>query len=268
MDESKITVCQATVVSNEPVAENTWKLVLAPEDHFEVTKCSPGQFVCLEPLAKSSTMSRPFSISIISTSRGTFSIMYKVVGENTKLMCQLKEGQKIKLWGPLGSNEVIEISDYDEVWLVGGGIGIAPLRLFDKVITEYQDGKVKVFYGNVTKTDIVDLNLYTDELLEISTDDGTAGYHGLITDLLAQKLLELKTGKILVLACGPNAMMQKTVELCQQVDIDCYVILEQIMACGIGSCLGCSIKTKSGMKRVCHDGPIFNAKEVIWDERS
>jgi len=264
MAENPIHVCQAKIVSNEQIAKDTWELFLEPSD-FDVTQILPGQFICLQPLNSQSAMARPFSISMVRTFKGIFSIWYKVVGENTRLLSQLPEGQQIKFWGPLGNGFIPEPNFYDEVWLVGGGIGIAPLCFFKKGITEYQEGIAKVFYGAKSKDELIDLQLDEDELT-IATDDGSAGYHGLVTGLFFDKAKEYKDKKILVITCGPNKMMEQISSLCGLLKFDCYVILERIMACGIGACLGCSIKMKSGeMKRICHDGPVFKAEEVDWN---
>ncbi|MBN1325681.1 dihydroorotate dehydrogenase electron transfer subunit [Candidatus Falkowbacteria bacterium] len=265
MEENKVIVLPAEIIKNEQVAKNTWQMTLYPRFDFDVTNTSPGQFVCLEPLASDSVMARPFSISMISTSKSTFKIIYRVVGKNTLLMSKLKNGQTIKLWGPLGNSEIIDSRLYDEVWLIGGGIGIAPLLFFEKVISEYQEHIARVFYGVKDVLEMIPLKVYTPEEVQIATEDGLINFHGLITDLFAQKIIS-KPAKLLVITCGPNRMMQKVSEICQQYNTECLAILEQVMACGIGVCLGCSIKTTKGMKRVCHDGPIFKAEEVIWNE--
>ena len=265
MDSEKIHVCKAEVISNVRVAKDIWQLTLEPPDQFVVTDCSPGQFVCLAPFDANSAMSRPFSIASISTFNGTLKLIYKLVGVNTKLMGQLNEGQQIKFWGPLGNGFIPDPQSYEETWLIGGGMGIAPLRFFEKVISEYQEGIAKVFYGAKSKDEIIDLQLDEDELT-IATDDGSAGYRGLVTHLFFDKTAPYNGKKILVITCGPNRMMNQIAALCGLLKFDCYVILERIMACGIGVCLGCSIKMKSGeMKRICHDGPVFKAEEVDWN---
>jgi len=264
MTEKKIDVNWAGVVSNQRLAKDIWEIVLDAGE-VEVIDFNPGQFVCLEPLEKSSAMARPFSISRINALDNYFSLIYKVVGLNTKLLSLLSKGAKIKFWGPLG-NGLLPPLIYAENWLIGGGLGIAPLRFFERLISGNPDRIAKVFYGAKSKDDIIQLGWRKEELLEVATEDGSVGYHGLVTDLLNQKILESHFQEILVITCGPKPMMKQVAELCTASKIDCYVILERIMACGIGACLGCSIKTTKGMKRVCHDGPVFKAEEVIWDE--
>jgi len=264
-EEKKIFVRDAHVVNNRSLLHTIWEIVLEPTD-FDVVDFMPGQFVCLEPLNKNSAMARPFSVSKISTFSNTFSLMYKVVGYNTDLLTTWHQGARLKFWGPLGNGFIPDPQSYEEVWLIGGGMGIAPLRFFEKVISEYQEGIAKVFYGAKSNGEIVELRLHSDYALSIATEDGSVGYHGLVTDLLNEKLLENDFQEILVITCGPKPMMQQVAEMCAATNTDCYVILERIMACGIGVCLGCSVKTTQGMKCICHDGPVFDAKEVMWDE--
>ncbi|MCX6740600.1 MAG: dihydroorotate dehydrogenase electron transfer subunit [Candidatus Parcubacteria bacterium] len=268
METWKIQVGEAVVVSNILKAKDTWELELNLGNDLDVTAFLPGQFVCLAPLDPSSTMARPFSIASISTFNGTFSLLYKVIGKNTELMARLAVGEKVKFWGPLGQGFLPNTDEYDEVWLIGGGIGIAPLIFYEKVVSEFQGGIVRVFYGNKTGAEIIPLDLYCQEPLIIVTDDGSIGCQGFVTDVVQAYMKVANEKKILVITCGPKVMMRKVADICQQAGQDCYVILETIMACGLGVCLGCSIKTSSGMKRICHDGPVFPAKEVIWDELS
>jgi len=264
--EKSVILFLATVVSNQQLTHNIWELVLSPRDNFDVMEFLPGQFVCLEPLAQDSVMARPFSVAMTNNSHNTFTIMYKVVGANTKLMSQLQKDDQIKFWGPLGKGFLPNSLDYNEVFLIGGGIGIAPLVYYEKVVTTVQKGIARVFYGNRTKEEIIPITFSTHERVEIATDDGSEGFNGLVTNLAISFIKANRQQNILVITCGPNIMMQKIAEICQEYKIECYVLLERIMACGIGQCLGCSIKTKSGMKKICQDGPVFQAEEVIWHE--
>lgn len=266
MGESKVNILMAEVRCNEKVANGTWHIALEPTSDFDVGKISPGQFICLQPLSADSVMAKPFSVYKVNPEWRTFHIYYRVVGKNTLLMSRLTDGKIIKFWGPLGNRRVIDYHRYTQVWLVGGGIGIAPLLFFEKMISESEQSVAKVFYGCKTTNEVITaLDLYPTEPMELVTEDGYLPQKGLVTDVFAERM-KYGPGRILVITCGPNRMMQKVSEICQQYNTECLVILEKIMACGIGVCLGCSIKTTKGMKRVCHDGPIFKAEEVIWNE--
>ncbi len=265
---NKIKIVSAKVIDNQPQTKDVWQLILDPGDKFDVKEILPGQFVCFKPLNPNSVMARPFSVARYDFLNNTFSVLYKIIGKNTKAMSQLKVNDKLQFLGPLGQGFITDFCNYDEVWLVGGGIGIAPLLLFEKVISEDQKELVRVFYGTTSVKDMISLNICSQLRPELATDDGSFGYYGFVTNLLEAFLKAVKGQKILIITCGPNIMMQKVAGICSVYNIPCYVILEKIMACGINSCKGCSIKTKSGMKRVCHDGPVFPAEEVIWDKLS
>ena len=269
MAKKKIHVCQAQVVANEQLTQDCWALTLWPEKSLKATMFFPGQFVGLEPLAGQSTMVRPFSIAQINDLNNWLTIWYKVVGTNTQLMTHLHPQQSVKIWGPLGQKPFLFTDTYqaDEVWLVAGGIGIAPLAFFERVIVESQNGLARIFYGVKTVKDIIKVEIEThsaEETIEIATEDGSVGYKGFITDLLAERLRQVKGQKILVITCGPNVMMKKVFELCQSYCLECFVLMESLMACGLGQCLGCALMTTQGQKHICLDGPLFKASEVIW----
>ena len=279
MAENKIQSCQARVRSNKEDARNIFRLEL---EGCKMGIAKPGQFVCLAPLDHSSAMARPFSIFFYDMFAGFLVIYYKAVGKNTELMKSLQAGQSIKLWGPLGNGissdgiprlpgelrKDISVPEGVTAWLICGGMGFASLNLAIRELNQFYPRSV-LFYGSKTKSEIVSLEkdpYRVKQEIIVATEDGTAGYAGLVTDLFVQQILENPGKKILVITCGPKPMMRKVAEICEGQEFDCYVILETIMACGIGACLGCSIKTTKGMKRICHDGPVFDAKEVIWDE--
>ena len=264
MEEKQICVYDAIVMANRQVALKTFEMELT--SNFNVSCIGIGQFICIAPLDTACTMSRPFSIFRINCLRNTYSILYKVAGKNTELMSKLAPAQRIKVLGLLGKPFTLNQFDFKEIWLAAGGIGIAPLYfLYEKLY--YPRPKIEIFYGNKTQGDFVaGLDFGTNFAIIRTTDDGSLGAKGLITELFEVLLRESEAGKRIVVACGPVPMMQRVAEICAQRSVDCWVCLERVMACGLGVCLGCSIKTKSGMKKICADGPIFNAEEVIWDE--
>lgn len=235
---------------------------------FDAKLFLPGQFICLAPLAEGSVMSRPFSIRKIFTAHGnSFSILVKYVGENTDLITNLKKGDEIKVWGPCGQSLPESFFDFDKYWLIGGGIGIAPPLFFEHVLW-LKKKEVRVLYGNKTAKEAIKLELCNNSPGLIATDDGSEGYSGFITDAFLEMVEKEPNKNTVVIACGPVPMMRQAFRISKEQGLTCYVILEKTFACGIGSCLGCSIKTTNGMKRVCHDGPIFDGKEILWDELS
>jgi len=227
---------------------------------------SPGQFICVAPLSPNSAMSRPFSVFAYDPFSGHLVLLIKVVGENTRLLSELQPGQKVKITGPLGRGLNPNDFAHQKVICVGGGIGLAPLYYLCSRFEDYYC-QCHLLFGVKTAAELINFFEYDykDYHIQSATDDGTSNYHGMVTDLLEEQLRQPQLTKTVVVCCGPQKMMQRATEICQQAKIDCYVILEKVMACGIGVCLGCSVKMKSGQQRICHDGPIFDAKEVDWD---
>jgi dihydroorotate dehydrogenase electron transfer subunit len=255
-------VVDAKVIGNFQENPTTFKLVL--EVPFPVDVFQPGQFVCLAPLSEPGTFSRPFSVFMVDSSKNSIVILYSVVGENTKLMSQLKVGQTIRLWGPLGHDPKFS-TDYNQAILIAGGIGIAPMQFLREWLQKF-GVTTYLFYGNRTRDQIVCLPDGDTEIIH-ATENGSKGHQGFITERFEQEYEHPCDLKTLVITCGPTSMMEKITQICStQPKFDCYVILEQIMACGVGVCLGCSVKMTSGMKCICKDGPVFLGKEVIWHE--
>ena len=268
LDDPKIKIVSAKVVSNEYVADNTYALEV--KECF-LDKVLPGQFVAIEPVNAQSCMIRPFSVFGYDSHHGWLAILYKVVGKNTELLVNLKRDEQIKIWGPLGKGLNPEDFAHKRAFLVAGGMGIAPLDHFNSVAENYFCSST-LFYGAKTESELCLEKLFPDDYADIicATEDGTYDWKGTVTQIFEKHLLAIKSESafkdLVVLTCGPKAMMKKISEICQKNRRECFVFLETIMACGIGACLGCSIKMKSGeMKRVCHDGPVFNAEEVDWN---
>ncbi len=184
MTDQQMECWEAEVSRNIQLAKEVFEIEISCP--FDVRRFLPGQFVSIAPLAQSSCLSRPFSLYKTSNTNfgNFFSIMVRTVGKNFELLSELKQGMKIKVWGPLGNGFVSE-SYYDEVWLVGGGIGIAPLCLFDKLISAYQRRKCSFFYGDQSKDKIIPLRYFTEANIEIATDDGSFGFPGFITELFS-----------------------------------------------------------------------------------
>lgn len=262
MDEQLVRIWQATVLENAPKARGIYELIMSSPYAQEFKL---GQFLCLKPLAAESVMPRPFSLYARNLSMKTISILYRVVGKNTMLMQELVPGKQIEVTGPLGREVKIgDLVGYEKAYLVGGGIGIAGLCRWQNEL-HIMGTDHEIFYGNKTHEEAVTpLEMVGLGPIQYATDDGSRDFHGLVTDLFEQRLVAAEA--TLVLTCGPKIMMERVAEICARKKVDCWVILETTMACGLDNCKGCSIKTKSGQKSICKDGPVFDAKEVIWNE--
>lgn len=201
-----------------------------------------GQFYMLRAWDKYPTLSRPISIHDIDENSITF--LYKVVGEGTKILSDLSEGDKIKLEGPYGNGyEKVE----GKVALVGGGIGVAPLYLVAKNIPNCD-----AYLGFRNEPILI------DKYEEVCNKVETAVGNTFVTDILNVEDYDY------ILTCGPTPMMKKLVDMVEGTDTKIMVSLENRMACGIGACLVCTCKTSGGNKKTCKDGPVFWGEDVIF----
>jgi len=226
-----------------------------------VAKAKPGQFItvrCGEKLI----LRRPLSIHKSIDSKYLY-LLFKIVGKGTTWLSQRQRGERLDLIGPLGKGFSIEPAS-QKLLLAAGGIGIAPLFfLAQKALGEGKS--VKLLLGARTNE-----GLYPQKDLPrgieviITTEDGSEGTKGKLTNVLPG----YADWADQIYACGPIAMYKVIADQRQQSKINkpVQVSLEVRMGCGIGACFGCSIKTKNGMKQVCHDGPVFDLDEVILEE--
>ena len=222
----------------------------------------PGQFVmvrCGEGLEYQ--LRRPLSIHQVDKTRVKLALLFTVVGKGTHWLSQCRVGDNIDLLGPLGNGYSIHPGSQN-LLLVAGGIGIAPLVfLAQQALSQGQS--VTLLLGTSTATQLYPEHLLPSEVkLIIATEDGTAGKKGLITDLLP----DFTGWADQIFACGPTSMYQTIVAQNQQKSKPVQISLEVRMGCGLGVCYGCTVKTKSGLRQVCKDGPIFDLGDILWDE--
>ena len=219
----------------------------------------PGQFV---NITCSNFLRRPFGIASVDRIKGTFKVGVKIIGEGTEEIASFDQGDGSWILGPLGNGFELKSDRYI---LVGGGSGVFPVNfLYEELCA--QDKKVKVVQGFRDKTQII---MNSPEYI-LTTDAGDAGIKGNCCDGL-DTLTDDDIKDAVVLCVGPMPMMRAVSAWASGKGLDCYVSLEQRMACGIGICLVCVCKIKAeeeGIpfehKRCCKDGPIFDSKEVIW----
>jgi dihydroorotate dehydrogenase electron transfer subunit len=197
---------------------------------------------------------------------GQIQIYFKEVGRGTRLLSRAKIGDVFSVFGPLGRG--FKINTDGPSILVGGGLGIAPLLLLLKENCRLKKkcGDDIVIIGGRNTDEVAPLIEDFKEYgvpIKISTDDGSLGYHGYVTDVL--KSLEFSANAT-VYACGPEPMMAGVAELCRQKHVSCQVSVESVMACGMGACLGCSRPDKKGSyTHVCLNGPVFDAEKLEWN---
>jgi dihydroorotate dehydrogenase electron transfer subunit len=203
------------------------------------------------------TLPRPFSIS--NRDNTTVSLLVRVIGKGTEWLSQSVPGDVINMFGPLGNGFAINRSSKN-LLLVAGGIGIAPLIFLAETSEGNYNIKLKKGALNISQ-------LYPEGLIPAvidvtsTTEDGSFGYKGLVTDVIARDIAEADQ----VFACGPTAMYKAISQLPESKNKPVQVSMEIMMGCGRGICYGCTIKTRNGLKKVCEDGPVFNLNDIIWE---
>lgn len=250
------------VISNEKLCPQFWCMSLdAPELAAEV---KPGQFVhfktseSLEPFFR-----RPFSV--YRAQDGVVKVFYEVVGPGTGLLSDKKSGDVIDTLGPLGTPFRLPGDEVNQLVMVAGGIGIAPFLLLSDILKERTDLEMILLYGGRTSGHVYPMEEFKANGVKVfvATDDGSFGVHGRVTELFEHIHLDSVTTQIYT--CGPNPMMAAVQVFAKQHGLKGQAACEEMMACGLGSCLGCTIKTTSGYKTVCYDGPAFELEEILFE---
>jgi dihydroorotate dehydrogenase electron transfer subunit len=301
-------VFEAVVSANRQIGPGFYRLRLEFSDDGARTFANfePGQFVELDlshvalpapeaipenlrdAAGRNILLRRPFSFCEVTPGRDkTFAeLLYCVIGPSTLRMTTLSAGDRISVIGPLGNGFRIP-DEKRKVLLIGGGMGTPPLQHLAQVLTSRSDVEIIAFAGAKTAKALP----YEGRLDEISqqlgfslpefaqygiesfvaTDDGSAGYRGLVTDCLLQWLEEtdLAFEETIICACGPEVMLARVAEIAIEKNMDCQVSMERRMACGIGLCQSCAVECRAPgsnetiYKMCCQDGPVFNGGEVV-----
>jgi dihydroorotate dehydrogenase electron transfer subunit len=241
----------------------------------------PGQFVmlkCVENVEEDPLLRRPFTIfNIQKSARGKpagLDLLVKEVGLGTRKLTRLRAGQTLFCLGPQGRGFQVSAEMRNRVeiaCLVAGGVGIAPLYLLAQSLLA-QNVKPVLFYGGAGAADLVLRDYFENLGMEIfySTEDGSLGERGLVTQPFAQFIKTHPRRGIRVYACGPWRMMKAIHALSAQNSLQCEVSLEARMGCSLGACLGCVVRCKdhegeAQYLRVCQDGPVMNSSLIDWD---
>lgn len=249
----------ARVVEHVPLAERTFRIRL--ECAAIAAAIRPGQFVMLRlPGTSDPLLARPFAL--YDRVGDAIDVVYLVVGKMTGLLAAVRVGEQLEMWGPLGNG--FPSLEADAVCLVAGGIGQTPFLAYAKELLGTTGRKVTLYYGVRTAA----LAAGVDDFraagcdVRLASDDGTIGTRGFVTQLLEA---DRPAGPFV--ACGPEPMLHAVTRLTKSWGAMCYVSLETPMACGFGACFSCVTKVRSGdgwdYKRVCVDGPVFNANELV-----
>ena len=217
----------------------------------------PGQFVMVR-CGEDTLLRRPLSIHRIENDK--LALLVSIVGKGTNWLGERQAGEPLDLFGPLGTGFSISATSRN-LLLVAGGMGIAPLYFLAQDARK-RGLSVTLLYGTAIKNPYPEVP-YDIKLIR-ATEDGSVGYHGLVTDLLP----DFTERADQVFACGPVPMYKSMAQMPELETKPVQISLEIMMGCGAGICYGCTVKTKSGLKQVCKDGPVFDLHEVLWEELS
>lgn len=288
------------IILNRKLSNKYFRLIF--ESEAIAANAIPGQFVGIEvsdsgvPLVR-----RPLSIHSVGfidpgygirdkgkektkkderRKQALVEILYQVVGKGTEFLSRKVPGEYLDVIGPLGSGFSLPYPVSRIPILIAGGMGVAPLLFLAETIKSHQvtksplrlrsgqaGHKMVVLIGARTKDDILCEREFSRSGcdVKIATDDGTKGFKGKVTDLLTDLLSTIDCKRLTIYACGPKLMLKEVNRIALFYNITAQISLESHMACGIGVCLGCVVSTRQGFKRVCKDGPVFSAEEIIWE---
>ena len=221
----------------------------------------PGQFVSVFLKDKSRLLPRPISICGLSEDKNSLRLVYRITrkGSGTEALSNMKPGEEIDMLGPAGNGFPLESRD---TMLIGGGIGIPPMLELSKSMQV----KPTVLLGYRDKETFLADEFEKYATVHIATEDGSVGTKGNVIDIIKEKKLSADC----IMACGPTPMLKAVKDFASENNIECFLSLEERMACGIGACLACVCKSKerdaytnSHNKRVCKEGPVFEAGEIV-----
>lgn len=253
------TVSNLILTKNTKLNHDSYLLILKSDKSISTIK--PGQFVNVHIKDEPSTfLRRPFSIHEVDYTTNSISILVKAVGNGTKKLIQSTIGDNIDVVFPLG-NGFTMANKGEKVLLIGGGVGIAPMMYFGRILNE-NDIDVHILLGARSESDQILINDFKQYgTVHLTTNDGSIGIKGFVTD---HPVFDKNEGFKRIYCCGPEPMMRAVSNKATQLNIDCEVSLENMMACGIGVCLCCVTKTNEGNKCVCSEGPVFNINNLKW----
>ena len=282
-----ISVNDCQVLAHYQFEADQYIITLESKEIADSTR--PGQFVHLS-VSGMLAMRRPISVMSVDADNGTFDLLYKIVGEGTKQLADRKIGDVLSVIGPIGNG--FELTDRKIPLLIGGGVGMPPMIAIAQKIKDNAYYNPYVILGSevpfpfeASQSSLNGFNsskFYTMPLLEewrvpcglASLQDYEGVYKGYVTDLAREYLDSLSSSdlkEVEVFTCGPNPMLEAVSKLANEYNLPCQASLEEYMACAVGGCAGgvVEVLTENGpaMKRVCVDGPVFDAKTVFNDFR-
>ena len=251
-----------TVVSQKQIGTGIYDLTIQTKEIAAAAKA--GQFVSVYSNDASKLLPRPISLCGIDRKAGTLRLVYRVTGEHTgtEEFSRLQAGDTMKIMGPLGNGFTVEKGR--KAFLIGGGIGVPPMLQLAKEMKDAGENFQIVMGYRDAGTFLLDEFKEQGESF-VATEDGSVGTKGNVLDAIRENHLDADV----IYACGPTPMLRALKAYAEEQNMTCYVSMEERMACGIGACLACVCNSTEKdahsnvkNKRICKEGPVFNAKEV------
>ncbi len=253
---------QAVVLRQEQITEGIFSLLLGAGEIAR--EAVPGQFISLYSKDSGRMLPRPISICEIDRENGTLRLVYRAAGQGTKEFSNLYMGDTIDVIGPLGNGYPLDRAEGKRVFLIGGGIGIPPLVELSKALKGTAQSVAAVIGYRDAQTFLRE-ELAANADMYIATEDGSIGTKGNVLDCIRENKLQADV----IYACGPTPMLRALKAYAAENNMQCWLSLEERMACGIGACLACVCKSKDKdehsqvhNKRICAEGPVFAAEEI------
>lgn len=248
----------AVIVEQQETATDIFSMWLQTEAIAK--EAVPGQFISVYSRDKSRMLPRPISICQIDREKGRIRLVYRIAGKGTEEFSGCGAGDVLEILGPLGNGFPLK-KNYERVFLLGGGIGIPPMAELAAelpgeklIVAGYRNGEI-----------FLKEELEENGKLYIATEDGSVGTRGNVLDAIRENQLSAQA----IFACGPAPMLRALKAYAAEQGMDCYLSLEERMACGVGACLACVCRsmdvdahTHVKNKRICKDGPVFSADEI------
>ena len=248
----------AVILEQREISDQIYSLWLHADDI--VREARPGQFVSVYCRDESRLLPRPISICELDKESGRLRLVYRAVGAGTQEFSAYGPGETLELIGPLGNGFPLD-KGYEKPLLIGGGIGVPPMV----ELAKWLPGDKAIVSGYRNGDLFLKEELSRNAALYVATEDGSAGTKGNVLDAVRENRLEADA----IFACGPAPMLRALKAYAAEQGIDCYLSLEERMACGIGACLACVCTSKDvdahtnvKNKRICKDGPVFAAEEI------
>ncbi|MDD5217112.1 MAG: dihydroorotate dehydrogenase electron transfer subunit [Candidatus Omnitrophica bacterium] len=253
---SKVSDEVVTLIENRKINQKYFKLVFQSRGLSKNVK--PGQFVQLQiQPAQDPFLRRPFSYFRVCSDR--IEILYEILGRGTSLLARKKKGDRVRVMGPLGRPFTEKVGQKKRI-LVGGGIGVPPLMfLAERCSVDCLLIGVKSKEELLPKREMAQVK---GKVL-FSTDDGSYGEKGYVTELLKKVLKEESSRLVYIQTCGPNVMMREVMKIAKKKGIEGEASMDERMACGIGACLGCMVETRDGLVPSCKEGPVFSFENLV-----